>query len=704
LSSRSKLKFKYKPLPSQEPVFLDDTTETIMHSAGLGCLSSNSEITTLSGRKKIGEIHRPFFVLSHYKSEVVWALSTAPFYKGTDNLYRVKTQLGEFAAHELHHSFLEDGKCQSVRDLHSSIDQNSFPLLLSSLGNGQKAPFLSALRLIDTLPGSQNDYQSYIRFYGEQLRSALALYQDDLQLLFGALELVHGSYFSLSDQVRKMEQERIHLNQLFSQKQNLDYTRLRVVLEAVLEYQDFFSTSLGHILQFHQVSKQALEILKHHLSAFEEVQCSSNSFLSSCKISSVNKESLPKPYYDCHVFFSNSYFSDGSYHHNSGKSYNLCMKLIKLSRLNKGHAGGLLCPSYAMFKKDIYPTFMDIFDKSRISKGKYWSYNSQDKTYKFAWNDKPLYIFTAENEIAGPNLGYGGINEFSLCQWERVNQFLRRIRTDSPYKQKILAGTPEDRHGWLMDYVNMMNEQASKDPSKFKIVFGDTTENTYIDQDYAATLEYMLDKKALQVFKEGRIVKISGDLFYYSFDRTKHCGDFKRIPGQTVYANLDFNVGRMTCTFAHKLSTRVRFFDEFELTGNSDTPQAALEILRRYGKDVIITIDASGKNRKTSGYSDYQLLMQAGFSQNQIRFKSVNPRFRERQLLVNGKFDKGEIEIDSSLKVLIKDLEQVEQSRLTFEKIKDKEGKLTHSSDTLDYFLDYEFTLYINRTSSTIQL
>jgi hypothetical protein len=381
------------------------------------------------------------------------------------------------------------------------------------------------------------------------------------------------------------------------------------------------------------------------------------------------------------------------------------MKLIKLSKLNKGHAGGLLCPSYAMFKKDIYPTFQDIFENSGIPKGKIWNYNAQDKTYQFIWNNKPLYIFTAENEIAGPNLGYGGVNEFSLCPWDRINQFIRRIRTDSPFKQKVLAGTPEDKFGWVMDYVNMMNEQNNKDPGKFKIVFGDTTENKYIDQTYAATLEYMLDKKALQVFKEGRIVKISGDLFYYSFDRTKHVYEIKDIPkSQHIYANLDFNVGRMTCTFSYKLGSKVYFFDEFELLGNSDTLQASLEIQKRYGKNVTITIDASGKNRKTSGASDYQILLSSGFDGSQIRFKSVNPRFRERQLLVNGKFDKDEIIINPKLKILIKDLEQVEQSKLTFEKIKDKDGKLTHASDTLDYFIDYEYSLYLNRKTEFTQL
>jgi hypothetical protein len=389
----------------------------------------------------------------------------------------------------------------------------------------------------------------------------------------------------------------------------------------------------------------------------------------------------------------------------SGKSYNLCMKLIRLSGKNKGHAGGLLCPDYKSFKKDIYPTFTDIFEENKLIKGKHWDFNQTDKIYNFSWNSKPIYVFTAENEIAGPNLGYGGINEFSLCPGERVNQFLRRVRTKAPFKQKILAGTPEDKHNWVQDFYNMMIDQSKKDEKLFKVVFGDTNENTYLDESYVKTLEYMLDKRALQVFKEGKIIKISGDLFYYAFDRTKHVRkDIEKQSNQTIYANMDFNVGRMTCTFAQRHGGQVHFFDEFELLGNSDTPQAAQEIINRYGKQVILTIDASGKNRKTSGSSDYQLLMQAGFAKENIRFKSVNPRFRERQLLVNGKFDKAEILVSDKCKTLIRDLEQVEQSKLTFEKIKDKDGKLTHASDTLDYFIDYEFSLYLNRESKTIQL
>lgn len=390
----------------------------------------------------------------------------------------------------------------------------------------------------------------------------------------------------------------------------------------------------------------------------------------------------------------------------SGKTFNLCQKLIRLSKLNRGYAGGILVPDYPSFKKDVKPTFEHIFETNNLKKHRHWNYHQTDKFYSFSWTKQKLWVFSAEKEIAGPNLGYGGVNEFSLCSWDRINEFVRRIRVQAPFKQRIFAGTPEDKYGWLQDYVTMMREQAEKDPKKFRIIFGDTTENHHIDPDYYKTLEYMLDSKAIKVFKEGQILKLTGDLFYYSFERKKNVTDQALfIPGYTVYANLDFNVGRMTCTFAHRNGQYDDFFDEFELLGNSDTIQAAEEIKKRYGtQNVLLTIDSSGKNRKTSGASDYQLLINAGFPKERIRFKSQNPRFRERQLLVNGRMDKGFIRINPKCKITIKDLEHVEQNKLTFEKIKDAKGKLTHASDTLDYFIDYEYTLFTGRQSTTHQL
>jgi hypothetical protein len=116
----------------------------------------------------------------------------------------------------------------------------------------------------------------------------------------------------------------------------------------------------------------------------------------------------------------------------SGKTFNLCQKLLRLSQLNKGLDGGILAPDFPSFKKDIKPTFEAIFDASKMKKGRHWNYHQTDKYYTFSWTKGKLYVFSAEKEIAGPNLAYCGINEFSLCPWQRINEMIRRVRVKAP--------------------------------------------------------------------------------------------------------------------------------------------------------------------------------------------------------------------------------------------------------------------------------
>jgi hypothetical protein len=72
----------------------------------------------------------------------------------------------------------------------------------------------------------------------------------------------------------------------------------------------------------------------------------------------------------------------------------------------------------------------------------------------------------------------------------------------------------------------------------------------------------------------------------------------------------------------------------------------------------------------------------------EVRMKNVAPRFRERQLNVNNRMEKGLIKINpTKCPKLKKDLLAVETDPVTMEKIK-KNLKLTHASDAMDYLVD----------------
>lgn len=410
----------------------------------------------------------------------------------------------------------------------------------------------------------------------------------------------------------------------------------------------------------------------------------------------------------------------------SGKTYTLVMKALKLSCQNKGFAGGFLCPSYADFKKDVYPTFVEILEKFKVK----YRYHQQDKTFHFPWTKAPLYIFTGEKPIAGPNLAYCLINEYSLINFTRVNEMLRRVRSKhAPNKQRCLAGTPEDIHGWLEEFID-----AQKDKGDFKIMFADTSENIHIDDDYRKYLASMLDEQSLKVFAGGQIGRIGGEYFYYSFDKIKTEDKLiVRRPNELIHVGMDFNVGQMTASFSHKVWINQRleqhFFDtillKFESANTYDlcdsivkrycnSPgllEKASQVSQPYFRDqwkslpldirqlalsnMLITCDASGKNRSTSSpkdiMSDVLVLRSYGFT---VRYKRANTRLRKRQLLLNGLLFHGRIKANpDTCKPLLNDWKNVRQKQENYEKVKDKDNKLTHFSDGADYVIDYEYKL-----------
>ncbi len=413
-----------------------------------------------------------------------------------------------------------------------------------------------------------------------------------------------------------------------------------------------------------------------------------------------------------------------------GKTYLLAMKALQLSFINKGYAGGFLAPSYREFKRDILPTIEEIMAENRV---RGWRYHKQDQCFYFPWTNAPLYVFTGEKAIAGPNLAYCLINEYSLIQYERVKEMLRRVRVkNAPAKQKVLAGTPEDIHGWLDDWVNLMHKKGD-----FKIVYAHTKDNTHIDEDYMEDLAAVLDEQALRVFASGEIgVDLGTDKFYYAYSRENEDTSLKYQVGQLIHVGMDFNVGQMSSSLMHKHNDNLYIFDEIHLTGDSDTNAMAVAIIKRYCHDselmrevdhiedkdafkskwltlpkrhrelalshILITCDAAGRYRKTSGMSDVAILESFGFG---IRCKAANPRLRQRQLLHNGLLSKKKILVNpDTCPKIVRDYKKVRQDKVSFGKIKDKDDRLTHFSDGIDYIVDFEYTLFTERKSQTIQL
>ena len=375
----------------------------------------------------------------------------------------------------------------------------------------------------------------------------------------------------------------------------------------------------------------------------------------------------------------------------AGKSFFLTYKLIKLSAQNKGVAGGLLSPSLPEFKRDMLPLFLEAMQ--HIPGSRYYSSGRYGYHFSFPWTSAPLFVFTAERPVKGPNLGYGGVNEHSLMHFDRVREFLARMRVKCPVRQVAFAGTPEDEFNWLDDFVKQQEQRG-----RIAIRTATSFDNPYNAEGYADDLLANLDEKAAQVYVYGIPGRLDGDFFFYAYKPSVNDYPIERQPGHLVHVTLDFNVGRMTASFGHVLGSgdrkQIVFFDELLLEGNSGTEEMGRAILARYDKDeLLITCDASGKNRKTSGVSDVRALESLGLK---VRYKTVNPRIRRSQLLVNGLLARRKILLNPDKCPLLKrDMLKVKQ-KPDYEMDKSR-PELTHSGDGVRYLADWEFNDWLDR-------
>jgi hypothetical protein len=387
----------------------------------------------------------------------------------------------------------------------------------------------------------------------------------------------------------------------------------------------------------------------------------------------------------------------------SGKTHCLFQKMTILSRFYMSGAGGLLFPSFQDYKRDFLPIL------EREFAGIKYQHNRQENWFRFPWmknrSDK-IFIFTAEKPLAGPNLAWLLINEFSLIKWDRIKEGIQRVRLKvSRTPQICFFGTPEDRYGWVSDFIDT---ELKERPDKIKILNVSTRENRFINDDYADQISSHLDARQREIFLNGMIVPNIDNAFYYCFKRSENLTDKnlyqKDIP---IHIGLDFNAGFMTASASHIVDNKCFVFKEWLLKNySSDTKQMMVTILTDFpDSEIFLYPDASAKARSTNGLSNIMAIeevvkeLRASGSfrgKLEILFTRANPRLRDRQLLINNLFEKKRIIIQNDLKVLIKDLEKVEQSKLDYTKEKKKDETLTHMSDAFDYKLYYLFGHELN--------
>jgi hypothetical protein len=367
-----------------------------------------------------------------------------------------------------------------------------------------------------------------------------------------------------------------------------------------------------------------------------------------------------------------------------GKSHALVMKLIQLSIKNRDYNGGLVCPSYADFKRDMMVLIEEICDRNRIK----FRYHKTEHWYSFPWTSGKIYIATGEKALKGPNWAFACINELTLLEFERFREVIARVRLKkASYPQIASCGTPE---GLLTGFYSFFIENPGPNT---RIIYGSTDDNLHnLNADYISSLETAYDQRQLEAFRHGRFVNMQGNRFYYSYSHETNSCLTKEDQGNPILVSCDFNVDPMVATiWQWQMDGSIHAVNEIVLKENADTNKLATALKARgYTPErTEIYPDPAGNARSTKGQPDIVILRNHGFFNIKVRSKA--PPFRRRQLNVNNLFEKRKLFINiKACPTMHRDLLLCTQDQVTLEKEKSS-PELTHSSDGLDYMADILF-------------
>lgn len=285
-------------------------------------------------------------------------------------------------------------------------------------------------------------------------------------------------------------------------------------------------------------------------------------------------------------------------------------------------------------------------------------------------------------KILGREFSTMHFNEITQMDYRSVQMALSRLAEKNTLRNRAFYDfNPSVKTHWgyyqFIKKLNPLDNEPLRNPDDYlwmRMNPRDNLEN--IDDEYISLLESMPEKDRIR-YLEGEFSDESDGQAYYEFIRDEHVKQVTKKPGTTFIAT-DFNVTPHSSIAFQFIDNKIKIFKEFFLL-NSDTPQAVNAWKRANLSGSIVIPDSTGRNRKTSGQSDFDIIKESG---HQI-MSTHNPFVKDRVNNVNRCLKNGLIEIDPSCKKLINDLEKVTWKNNKL--FAGTDGMLGHISDALGY-------------------
>ena len=309
----------------------------------------------------------------------------------------------------------------------------------------------------------------------------------------------------------------------------------------------------------------------------------------------------------------------------------------------------------------------------------------------------------AEN-LLGVKLAGAVIDEYDQTKTDVYETVIRPALSDS-VGFCWFAGSPDRHKRKLRELYDSarINKYPDWNTYHFRSIDGG-----YIPAEEIENAKRELDERTYREQYEASFEDVAGQV-YYSFSATDSVrNDLAYNPNLPLRLFWDFNVSPFCVGMAHSIPREnnyrqkfedVHVFDELAICG-SNTPEMCKILVERFKAHktgVHIYGDATAKARNTaSSLSDYQIILEhfKNFPGIQIKFKDSNPAVKDRCNSVNSKlraFDgTRHLFVHPRCKSLIRDFMHVAYKEGTSELDK-TDPELTHISDGLGYFVDYEY-------------
>lgn len=354
----------------------------------------------------------------------------------------------------------------------------------------------------------------------------------------------------------------------------------------------------------------------------------------------------------------------------SGKSYAGSVFSVYESLKDPSIPGLITANTYRQLQNATLNTLFRFCDQYSIE----YSYNQNKGILDLCGSKWFTYSLDSYDNLRGIEVGRFWGDEMRDADPDAFMVMMGRLRYGTNLKGRLTT-TPSG-YDYLYDYF-----AGDKKTSEFRLIKATSMDNYHLPSGYIDTLKSSYDEKVYRQEVLGEFVNISQGRIYYAFDRSRHVAKVERNANYPVYVGMDFNVNPMAAVLCQFYNNNVYVFDEIWL-GDSNTNEMAETLRQKYGTNLTIIPDATGKAIKTSGrgYSDHSILREYGF----IVKTSGNPFRMDRYNTVNNLFEKGRLLISERCAKLIRDLEQVgykEGSNLP----DTTDSLLTHVSDALGY-------------------